>query len=64
MTIADVDSDGLPEIVYVQDTSTLPSDRGYVKYVDDVRNGNDVRYLRDGSGNRIVALIQAGVSGS
>jgi flagellin-like protein len=54
-TVADVDGDGDGEIVYVGLAD------GKLKYVDDVRDGNDVRYLEDDDGNEIDGSDSSGL---
>ena len=53
-TVADVDDDGTDELVYV-------STGGKIKYVDDVRNGNNIRFLTDSSGSKIDGSGESGV---
>jgi hypothetical protein len=56
VTIADVDLDGDDEIVYVG------ADDGKLKYVDDVRGSNTVKFLRDANGDKIDAEDTTGVT--
>mgnify|MGYP000153299187 CR=1 FL=1 len=56
VTIADVDLDGDNEIVYVG------ADDGKLKYVDDVRGSNTIKFLRDADGDKIDADDGVGVT--
>jgi hypothetical protein len=54
-TVADVDGDGDEEIVYVGNAT------GKLKYVDNVRSGNDIEFLEDEDGNRIDGSDETGL---
>jgi len=56
VTVADVDLDGENEIVYVGADDTK------LKYVDDVRGSNTVKFLRDDDGDKIDAEDTTGVT--
>jgi len=55
VTIADVDGDTDQEIVYVGETA------GKLKYIDDVRDGNDIAFLRDDDGDKVDGSDEVGV---
>jgi len=54
-TVADVDGDGTPEVVFVS------TDSEKLKYVDDVGGSNPVTLLTDADGNSIQRSDETGV---